>query len=54
VLAACFIVTSIGLAILAEGSSEPRSVIEEVPAVPEAPVAPEPEEPSGPAVPLSE
>jgi preprotein translocase subunit SecG len=56
VLAACFMVTSIALAILA-GGGEPRPIVEEVPAsgVPAPPSSTQiPAVPGGPAVPKSQ
>ncbi len=47
ILAGCFMLTSIGLTILASGSGERRSIMDE-PAV----MAPVQEEPSGPSVPV--
>ena len=52
ILAGCFMITSIALAILA-GGGEPRAIVEEAPAAANSPVAPEPAAPSGPAVPQS-
>ncbi len=49
ILAACFMLTSIALTILASGTSEQRSILDEVPAG-TAPVQPEP--PSRPSVPV--
>ena len=49
VLAACFMATSIVLAILASGGRESRSIIDEAPAAATEPAAPA--EPSGPTVP---
>ena len=40
ILAACFMTTSIILAILAGGHSRPKSIIEQIPASPAAPTAP--------------
>ena len=47
VLAACFMVTSIGLTILASGSGERRSIVDELPIS-----APVQEEPGRPTVPV--
>jgi preprotein translocase subunit SecG len=47
VLAGCFMLTSIGLTILASGSGERRSIIDEPPVT-----APVQEQPSGPSVPV--
>ncbi len=47
ILAACFMLTSIGLTILASGSAERRSIIDEPPVS-----APVQEEPSQPSVPV--
>ncbi len=47
VLAGCFMLTSIGLTILASGSGERRSIVDELPAA-----APVQEEPSRPTVPV--
>ena len=53
-LATLFMLTSLGLAILANRSSQPQSILDEIPAQP-APVEPmEPLEPEGPAVPFTE
>lgn len=40
ILAACFMTTSIILAILAGGHTRPKSIIEQIPALPAAPTAP--------------
>lgn len=40
ILAACFMTTSIILAILAGGHTRPKSIIEQIPATPAAPTAP--------------
>lgn len=40
ILAACFMTTSIILAILAGGHNRPKSIIEQIPALPAAPTAP--------------
>ena len=53
VLAACFMATSIGLAIVAGGSTGPTSVIDRG-VTSEQPVTPEPAKPAGPSVPISE
>ena len=51
ILAACFMATSLTLTIIASGSSERRSIIDELPTVPQsAPL--EPAEPSEPSVPV--
>ena len=47
VLAGCFMVTSIVLAILSSGGSAPRAIIEEVPSTTDVPA-----EQGGPSVPL--
>ena len=55
-LAAAFMVTSLGLAILAGGSSEPRSILDQPGAPPTTsqPAAPAaPEKPAEPSVPLA-
>ncbi len=53
-VAALFMVTSLGLAILANKSQRPRSLLDEIP-VEAAPVMPvEPLEPEGPVVPFGE
>ena len=51
ILAACFMATSLTLTILASGSTERRSIIDDLPTVPQsAPL--EPAEPSEPSVPV--
>lgn len=52
VLAALFMLSSMGLTLLATGSRQPRSIIEDV-AAPVAPVE-EPAEPTGPSVPVGD
>jgi preprotein translocase subunit SecG len=47
ILAGCFMLTSVGLTILASGSREPRSIIDEPPVT-----APLQEEPGRPSVPV--
>ncbi|MEK9661268.1 MAG: preprotein translocase subunit SecG [Alphaproteobacteria bacterium] len=55
VLATCFMLTSIALAILAGGSSTVRPIVEETPAASESPALPSvPAVPSGPTVPQSQ
>lgn len=60
ILAACFMVTSVVLAILAGAHREPRSILDTLPAeTPSAPAAPEPSavppaEPAAPRAPISE
>ena len=50
ILAACFMMTSLALTILAGGASGRRSIIDELPAT--APSQEAPAEPSGPSVPV--
>ena len=50
ILAACFMLTSLTLTILASSSSERRSIIEDLPVT--APVEQLPQEPEGPSVPV--
>lgn len=56
IIAACFMGTSIVLAILAGGHGQPRSILDAIPATPLESSAPMPaqSDPSAPAVPLSQ